>query len=262
MSRFEDIVRLIEYDYNKNVIIEPQSRLGFLKEIIAQSVKKHKPAVIVKAGLGNSGLAASIAEETDSLLVIVEPCLNVINKFREEYKEKSFFSGIKIINGNFDKFPVDYYSADMLICLDILDFVNSAAVIDEFRLALKFGGYFILGGLLLHDDDAEGVFDDLMRSIFPLHTDYYPENDLNTVMNLNEFSLLDSKIESVPLDLAMRHEYFCKLFGSEAGDFKKFIEEHIEEFSKLYKLKGATIKVPYFTGLFIRRKPDFNNTKI
>lgn len=254
MNRFEQFKALIEHDFERNVIIEPENRYEVLKESLFDVIKGYNPGVIIKAGLGSGRLAYEIAKEFDSYFVIVEPSFNVIQDFKNRYKDE-VLEKIHFINGDFTFFPIDYYAADLLISIDFFDFLETGKIIDEFRRILQFDAVLFLAAIVLHDDDIEGIYDDYMRVIFPLHNDYYLKDDLKTIMKLNEFKFIKGNLEYITGDLSLKIDYFKKLYN-DRGDPIKFIEEHKDSFDSLYKMNNGTISVPYFFGVFMRIKPD------
>jgi hypothetical protein len=98
------------------------------------------------------------------------------------------------------------------------------------------------------------VYDDFIRGIFPLHNDYYIKDDLKTFLNLKELSFIKGKVESFEYNIDQILDHLNNLYG--AGDFKssEFIEENRSVFTEIYGMKEGKILIPYFTGLFMRRK--------
>lgn len=246
----------IDYDINNNYIIEPDYRMGMVKERLFDIINSYNPRVIVKAGIGNGAILIEIASNFKSYIVVVDPSLKAINDFIKKNRDFDKLDNIKFINGNFHNFPVDYYSADLLICVDYLDFVDSSQSINEFRRATQFEGIFFYAGVVLNADDIEGIYDDFMRMIFPLHNDYYLPEDLKTFLELKEFRHVKSVLLEFESNLQFRIDYFRKIFGERPGAID-YINEHREEFIKILKMKdNYTFMEPYYIGAFMRKKPE------
>jgi SAM-dependent methyltransferase len=255
MDRLKDIVSFIEYDFNRNVIIEPEKRLPKLLESVLDVIKTYNPGVIVKAGLGSGRVLYNLAKNSDAYIVVVEPSLANMREFTNRHAGDAVIERIRFINGEFNSFPVDYNAADMIVCIDYLDFLESGKVVDEFTRALQFDGILFMACVVLEDDDLEGRYDDFMRSAFPLHNDYYLREDLKTFMDLNDLKFVKGTIDRHSTDLAAMVDYFAA-FRTDGGENPLLqIEAHREEYRELYKLDGNTISEPYYISVYTRVKP-------
>jgi hypothetical protein len=255
MSRLADIVNFIGHDYREGLIIEPEKRLEHIKNSLIDVMNTYHPGVIIKAGLGRGLLLYELVKNSTAYIVVVEPCLASIQEFMGLYRHDPAFEKIKFINGEFNDFPVDYYAGDMLVCVDYFDFLESGRVVDEFRRALHFDGIFFFAGVVLDDEDLEGVYDDFMKKAFPIHNDYYLKEDLKTFMDLNEFTFVKGGLQHYRTDLSEIAEYFRGIFPHSAENPLGQIEEKKNMFVDLYKLEGSVISEPYYIGVFARRKP-------
>ncbi len=255
MSRLADIVTFIAHDYRKGLIIEPEKRLEHVKNSLIDVVNTYHPGVIIKAGLGRGLLLNELVKNSDAYVVVVEPCLASILEFMSLYRHDPACEKIKFINGEFNDFPIDYYAGDMLVCVDYFDFLESGRVVDEFRRALQFDGIFFFGGVVLGDEDLEGVYDDFMKMALPIHNDFYLREDLKTFMDLNEFTFVKDSMEHYHADLLELAEYFSGIFPHSTENPLGLIEEKKNMFIELYKIEGHVISEPYYIGVFARRKP-------
>ena len=255
MNRLKQLQEFNIYESNNGFFYEPDFRHEFLKERIYDVLTTYKPEVVVKAGIGSGSLILDlISDHKETVLVVVEPSLKVIEKFKKDNSSNPDIKGIRFINGEFTRLPIDYYAADFIICVDNFDILESAPVVDEFRRALEFDGYLLFGGVVLSDDDLDGVYDDYMRMIFPLHNDYYLKDDLKTFLNLKDFSFIKGNMEFFDLNFADLTAHLKGLYDIPDDKADEFIETNIDAFKNLYKLEEKSIKLPYFTGLFLRRK--------
>ncbi len=255
MGRLNEIVSFIEYDFTKNMVIEPEKRIPKLREGMLDVIKTYNPGVIVKAGLGNGGILYDLAKNSSAYIVVVEPSLATIQEFIKRHGGDAVTERIHFINGEFNSFPIDYYAADMIICIDYLDFLESGKVVDEFTRALQFDGILFMGCVVLEDDDLEGLYDDFARSVFPLHNDYYLREDLKTFMDLNDLKFVKGTFDRYSTDLAALADYFAA-FRTGGENPLVQIEAHREEYTQLYKLDGNTISEPYYISVYTRVKPE------
>jgi len=256
MGRLQEIIGFIEYDHERGVVIEPEKRSAKLRDSVLDVIKTYNPGVIVKAGLGSGRLVHEIALNTGAYIVVVEPSTRVIRSFIDSHREDEAAARIRFIIGEFNQFPVDYYAADLLVCTDYLDFLESGIVVDEFRRATQFEGILILGGTVLNDDDIDGVYDDFMRGVSRLHNDYYLRDDLKTFMDLNDFSFIKGHVEQFPADLAAIAAYLAPFRPEGGPDPMLMVEENRERFAGLYRLQGTEITEPYYISVYMRRKLD------
>jgi len=255
MERLKQLQEWSIYEYGRRFFVEPESRHELVMNKLRDIIKTYNPKVIVKAGLGSGKIILDlISEKSGIYLVIVEPSMKIIEEFLKENSANEKVKDIAFINGDFMNFPVDYYAADLVISVDNLDVQETAPVIDEIKRILQFDTHFLFAGVVLDDDDIDGVYDDFIRMIFPLHNDYYLEDDLKTFLNLKEFSFIKGKNESFEYNIDEMISHITGLYGSPEEDPEKYIDENRDTFTELYKLQGRTMKIPYFTGLFMRRK--------
>lgn len=256
MDRRGELVSLIDYDSSENFLIEPPERDKLISDVCFSVISENSPAVIVKAGLGSGRLAIDIASRADSYFVIVEPSFEAVKKFKARYASDPALEKINFIIGDFYNFPVDYYCADFLICNDIFEFIETGKAVDEFRIALQFDGLFFISTPVLDDRDFDGCYDDLMKKVFPLHNDFYMEDDLKTFMDLNELVHVKSSVTRFERDISRMIGYFVKLYGTGASEAAKYLDENSSAFSGFYSSDGKKMSEPYFAGLFRRKNPD------
>lgn len=255
MERLRKLQELSIYEYNKRYFIEPETRHELVISKISDVIEMYKPKVVVKAGLGSGRIILDILGwKKDVILVVVEPSLRVIGQFISDNQGNPLLEDVRFINGDFRQFPVDYYAADLVISVDNLDVQETAPVIEEFKRALQFDAYLLFAGIVLDDEDLEGVFDDYVRLLSPLHNDFYLKDDLKTFLDLKEFSFIKGKLEQFEYSLDELASNMKELYGETSADPGAFLEENRAVFEELYELKDNTVKVPYFTGLFMRRK--------
>jgi len=245
--------QLLEYDAHSHTLIEPDERFEIITSRLYDCIQTYKPAVIVKIGLGNPRYVESIMQQTKALLVVVEPSLKLIHSFYAAHSNKDWMNRFYAIAGNFHDFPIDYYKADMLVCIDTLDMLDTGRAIDEFRRALQFEGVLFLSGFVLPNEDIEGIFDEITHAINPLHTDYYLEDDLKTFLSLNEFGVAKAHTEKITINLFSIARYL----DIALENVEKLIEENKEILSSLYYLQeDGTITLPYMISAFVRQKPS------
>ncbi len=254
MGRLSDIVSFIERDVKTGVVIEPEKRLPKLREGVLDVVRTYNPRTIIKAGIGRGDLLMEIARNSAAYIAVVEPSMPLIRSFIDAHAGDPALERIRFINGEFNELPVDYYSADLLVSVDYLEFLESGRVLDEFRRALQFDGILFIAGIVLEDEDIEGIYDDFMKAAFPLHNDYYLRDDLKTMLGLKEFTFIKGSIERFGTDLAALVQYFSSSFG-EPQEPPAILEERREDFTRLYGLEGTTIAEPYYISIFMREKP-------
>jgi SAM-dependent methyltransferase len=256
MGRLEDIIKFVEYDHDHRVIIEPEIRHSKIKDNLFDVLKTYSPETVVKAGLGNGQLLSEMAENFDSYFVVVEHSLSIIKAFIEKHRDSGILEKIQFINGDFIDFPVDYYAADLIICIDYFDFTESGRIVDEFRRALQFDAHLFLGSVVLNDDDIDGIYDEFMRSLFPLHNDYYIRDDLKTFLSLNEFDFVKGMDNTFDKNLEDLLSFMGGLYAGSGKGPGAMLEEDQEKYSELYNLREQVISEPYYIGLFTRIKPE------
>jgi ubiquinone/menaquinone biosynthesis C-methylase UbiE len=215
--------------------------------------------VVVKAGIGRGRIALELAERTGSLLV-VDPSVSRINEFIAAHSDDPRMKNIRFAAGHFSAFPVDYYAADLVVCVDYLDVIESGPVINEFRRSLQFDGHFFFAGTVLNDEDLEGVYDDLMRLMHPLHNDYYLGVDFRTVMELKEFTERHGAVDCFDRDLnALRagldsfYNGFADVDRTSIEEQNEFIEANRTVLEQLYALDGQGHCREYYMTAVYRR---------
>lgn len=260
MGRFLDMVGFIEREAVSPRYIEPAERQERLIENLADIIATYNPGVIVKAGIGSGPILLAVAAKTPGRLYVVEPSAARIEGFLADHRDNELLQRISFIQGDFAGFPIDYYKVDLLLCIDYLDFLDSARAIDEFRRAIQIDGILVVGMVVLHDDDLEGVYDDFMRALLPLHNDFYLQEDLKTVLDLNGFTFVKGAALKHAVSLEERMAQGIPPSVAGALTPGEILTGHAEEFERLYGFQGGRINEPYFLGVFRRRKPDQGST--
>ncbi len=258
MSRNKKLVEFLEFDQKKNYLIEPSARHASIRGKVLDIIKEYNPSVIIKAGVGSGVILYEIARECESYIVVIEPSLNLIREFREKHKGEDFLKRTHFINGFYEDLPVDYYKADMVICVDSLHIIDSSRCLDEFRRALQFEGILFLGTVVLNNEDIDGVYDELIHLLFPLHNDYYLEDDLKTFLELKDFRFVKGTLLNFPRELSADMVYFKEYTGTDpVGMVTDFMKERRDVLTSLYSLNDRdVVEERYFVGYFARKKPE------
>ena len=233
MSRVQAITEYINECSRKGMMVEARNRYDLVRSRLFDVIKTFNPSVIVKTGLGTGQLVYDIAANFSSTLVVVEPSQQLIRDFVGKDTNRDILAKIRLVNGSLTSMPVDYYACDLLVCVDYLEFIDSSSAIDEFRRVLDFEKHLFIATTVLSEDDLDGVFDDLMHIIFPLHNDYYVPGDLSTILELNEFRMLREKMDTCGENMNEFLGFFRELYPL-AEDPSSFIEQHSADLEKLY----------------------------
>lgn len=257
MSRFSEVARFIDFDRKNNIVIEPNIRVQSIQERLFDAIKTYNPAVIVKTGIGSGKILTALLESTTARIVAVEPSEKAIEEYLSHYAASDAKKRLDIVRGDMHSFPIDYYKADMVVSIDYLDLFDMGRSIDEFKRALNFDGIFFFAGTALSDDDIEGLYDDFMRTLCPLHTDFYLPEDFKTIMGLKDFTFVKSMVLSFERDLKAAFNYYGAFFGAEPRDAaREFLNDHRHNFESLYSLtKEEIIAEPYLIGIYMRNRP-------
>jgi ubiquinone/menaquinone biosynthesis C-methylase UbiE len=265
MNRLKQTQNFIDYDLKNNFYIEPKTRYNDIKERVLDVINLYNPKVLVKIGIGQGDLLLDIVNKYNLYCVVVEPSFSAIKDFLQKNDKNPDIEKIKFINGDLHDLPVDYYAADLLICIDYLDFFDSGKCINEFQRVLRFDGIFFIASVVLKSNDIEGVYDDFMKMIFPLHNDYYIAEDLTTFLELKEFKIIKNMNLKYKSNLSEKIDYFKKAgFDTAASEENAlsdstlaFIKAHKEDFSNYLEMKdNFEISEPYYIGLYTRTKPE------
>lgn len=256
MDRLKQLQQWSIYEFGTPYFIEPEYRHDMIMEKIYDVMDTFNPSIIVKAGLGSGRIILDLINNRKGItLAVVEPSRKIIDDFIARNSSNPKVKDIGFINGDFMNFPIDYYAADLIIAVDNLDVQESAPVVDEFKRALQFDAHLLFAGIVLDDEDIDGVYDDYMRIVSPLHNDYYLKDDLKTFMNLKEFSFVKGKVQHFDYNIDDINSHISRLYGSvDTASADSFISDNAEVLKEIYKLDGRKITLPYFTGVFKRRK--------
>ncbi|MBN2436435.1 MAG: class I SAM-dependent methyltransferase [Spirochaetes bacterium] len=259
MNYTEKISRYIELNLKENLTIEREICNKKQHDFVSKAVEIYRPESVLKAGLGNGQLLLKMAE-VGIKVTVVEPSIEVINNFVIKNKDNVLIDNIQFINGDLNSLPVDYYAFGMIVCMDYLDFQNTAAVFDEFKRAIDFEGVLVLGGIVLNNDDIDGIYDDLYHIIMPMHNDFYLPTDLNTVLGLKHFSFIQNEVFNIPVELES-YKSFAKKYGAEFSFSKynkadQFIEENRAQLAKMYEYDGNGAVEHYLLSLYKSEKPE------
>ncbi len=257
MSRFNEVVRFLDFDRKNNIVTEPSIRVQSVQERLFDAIKTYNPAVAVKIGIGSGKILSAMLENTSARVVAVEPSEKAIEEYLSRHATPESKKRLDIVRGDMHSFPIDYYKADMVVSIDYLDLFDMSRCIDEFKRALNFDGIFFFAGTALCDDDIEGLYDDFMRMLCPLHTDFYLAEDFKTIMGLKDFTFVKSMMLSFDRDLKAAFDYFGTFFGVEARNkAREFLNERRGDFETLYSLtKDDVITEPYLIGIYMRNRP-------
>ncbi|MFW6365505.1 MAG: class I SAM-dependent methyltransferase, partial [Spirochaetota bacterium] len=258
MNHLEKICEYIRESRRTGITIERSSHLDVARQFIMKQCRLFQPEVVVKAGLGAGSLVLDLADEAE-LVVVIEPDFEALADFIRQHGGDPKFDRIRVINGDLHDLPLDWYCTDMIVCVDYLDFHNVAAVLDEFKRIVDFEGYLVLATPVLHDDDIDGVYDELFRKIQPLHNDYYVPLDLRTVLGLKKFKELDSTVSEVQLDLddiVVLGKTVSSRTGTATDDsYMEYIEQNSEAFGEMYKRDGQLLYERYEASAYRSEKP-------
>lgn len=256
MTRIDEIKKFIKHEINKNILIESNQRYDYLKEKISEVIEIYKPSVIIKIGIGSGRLLNDIiTHNKNKYIVVVEPSIESAKNFLDKNASSKLLENVKIIIGEYNDFPVDYYKSDLLINVDYFDFIETTKALHEFKRAMEFESHIFLATFILHENDVDGIFDDLMKMIFPLHNDYYLENDLKTIMELNEFTFIKGDKVTFELNLTELIEFFKNDYDINLDEIDNYINQNKSILTSLYGYNNGLVKLPYYSGFFMKNKP-------
>lgn len=248
-----DVQRFLEYAFKKREYIESSARFSINKEHLLNAINTYHPEVIVKACVGGGSLLAEMAAASKGRIVVVDPSISIIRKFIKDYGQ---MKNLQFIAGDFSGFPIDYYAADMIVAIDNLSFIESSSAIDEFRRALRFDGILYIASPVLDEHDEEGILDDYMRMLFPLHNEFYMAAELKTVLGLNEFNCIKETIDNCTVSVPAHSEFFAGIYEDRKEECVRFIESQ-SIFDSRYGFNNGEFIMPHYTGIFMRIKPDY-----
>jgi len=74
-------------------------------------------------------------------------------------------------------------------------------------------------------------------------------------MNLKDFSFVKGRIEHFDYNIDEIKNHFSAYYGEiDSQGAEDYLNSNSGVLSEIYKLNGRSITLPYFTGLFTRRK--------
>lgn len=237
MTRFENITKFIDQSVKNDKIIEPNYRKN-LNDEISDVINIHNPGIVVKIGIGGGDYLLKISEKA-KYTAAIEPSSFLIERFVSANQDKINFKKINIINSSIEALPLNYYCADLFVCLDYFDFLDVGALLDEFSRCIQFEGLLLLGTVVLDNEDTEGVYDELSRTINPIHNDFYLSDDLITMMGVKKFTLVKKTIHGYKRNLKediLFYENYSKSIGVDSSKKSDlFLSENLDVMKKLYE---------------------------
>lgn len=261
MNRYHDVVDFINFDSGRRLFIEPDFRHEPVRDRLFELLDAYKPGVVVKAGLGSGKLVRDIVERNQKLTVVVEPSAFMIDEFIKNNPALAASDRLRIIRADFHEFPVDYYAANLLVCVDYLDLFDASRALDEFKISIQFEGMLFYAGVVLNERDIDGVYDDFTRGMLSLHNDYYLEGDLKTFLDLKGFSCIKGETVAFDRDLGELMGAAREYGDENGGEAAALLAGRRREFEQMYGLNAdGVIQEPYFIGTFMKRKPDLSET--
>lgn len=257
MDRLQQIKAYSIERFNADGAPGAEAETARLFDQIHEVMATYNPETICMAGITRGDLILRVTEETDAMVVVVEHSLKVIEDFRKKYEGDPRLEKIYFVQGDFNNFPIDYYATNLLLSIDNINYLESALVIDEFRRSLDFDGILFIATCLTCDEDTEGLLDEVIRTGFPLHNEYYMEDELKTVMDLNEFKFVKGYEGTVNFDITERASFFNRAFGTDAATVIEALKKNSDVLSSCYGLQGEVLTVPCYSGIFMRIKPEY-----
>lgn len=257
-NRAFDVQKFTEHCFREKKYIEPELRASRNKEQLLDVIGTYSPELIVKIGLGCGALLLDLAKESKGTIAVVEPSLANIREYVRDFGEKK---SVRFITGDLNVLPVDYYMADMVISIDNISFIESGPAIDEFRRIMQFDAILYISTPILSERDEEGLLDDYIRMIFPLHNEYYMADELKTVLEHNEFGFIKGDFYTYRESLSELSDFFCSLYGDKRDDCQKFLGETKDIFETCYDYKDGEYSLSCYSGVFRRLKPDYAYAK-
>lgn len=262
MNQLERIADYINLNVSQNISIDRKELASDLIEFLKESLKIASHSEILVAGLGNGVLVKELAAKSE-LVIVVEQSFELLKHFADKENKLVQSGRVRLINGDLSSLPIDYYSLPMIVCVDYLDFQNVAQVLDEFKRVIDFEGILLFGGIVLHSEDIEGVYDELYRKIMPMHNDFYLPDDFMTVMKLKQFNQVEQKVVYDTVQLERLASFGRD--NSAAFDFSFdesylfYVDENRALFESLYAYNGTTVNEPYLLGIYRSLKPEKEN---
>jgi len=240
MHRLNQLQEFVTNEYKNVALVESPDRIESINTMIKEIITAYNPSVIVKMGLGNGEIAQFILNEMDGVLVVIDPSIESLKDFNS--KSDSSKNTLYCVAGTLDANPIDYYVSNLTISIDNLNFIDSALAIDEMRRNIDFESILMVATPVLSDKDEDAFFDIVLKEMEPLHNEYYMKNEINTVLKLNEFKIINEKQINTVINV-------------KDIDITAALKENEADFKEIYEYKEDSITIPYHQGYYMRLKP-------
>lgn len=247
--------RAVDYDRQKNKTWK--SSQGFGSEVsdeLLMALEEYRGKLVLEVGVGTGRNASTLLERVKPQLVGLDLTREMLRLAK--MKMRSHKDSFDLILADAEHMPLMEGVFDALVCMSTMHYFSShELMLNKLRNTLKERGTFVYGDLAIHEEDDEGFFERLERTLSKTHTGYLKPSTAKQLMEKLGFRVLKTKTVAYRKSYGAQLEDKGRYFGVLSETFKEFIDQAPAQAKQQYKLSDTEMTF-FYTVTIAKRKME------
>gem|GEM_PF-731519 len=232
-------IRAVDYDRQKNRTWK--SSQGFGSEVsdeLLMALEEYRGKRVLEVGVGTGRNASTLLERVKPQLVGLDLTREMLRLAK--MKMCSHKDSFDLILADAEHMPFIEGVFDALVCMSTMHYFSSQELmLNKLRNTLKKRGTFVYGDLTIPEEDDEGFFERLERTLSKAHTGYLEPSTAKQLMEKLGFLVLKTKTVAYRKSYGALFEDKGRYFGVLPETFKKFVDQAPTHAKQKYELSDT-----------------------
>jgi ubiquinone/menaquinone biosynthesis C-methylase UbiE len=182
-------IRAKDYDQQKSRTWKSEN--GFGVEVFNEVLRgftDFENKLLLDVGVGSGRNAKPLLEKIKPRLVGLDLTREMLRTARTKLSAHKQHCDLILADAEHLPFAGDTF--DTILCMSTMHyFANQEKTLEDYRRLLKKGGTFMYGDLSPHEEDNQGFFEMLERTVSKAHTRYYKASEMKKLLETQGFQV-------------------------------------------------------------------------
>jgi ubiquinone/menaquinone biosynthesis C-methylase UbiE len=238
-------IRARNYDQQKSRTWKSEKGFGLdVFDEVLNAFASFENKLLLEVGVGSGRNAKPLLEKTRLRLVgldLTKEMLNIARSKLAAYKQHS-----DLVLGDAEHLPFVAQAFDAILCMSTMHyFTDQEQILEDFAELLKKGGLFVYGDLSPHEEDNQGFFEMLERTVSKAHARYYKTSEMKKLLETREFNVSRMKTVAYRKSYDSLIEDKGKYFGIRPEALHRYVHTASKEAKEQYVLTDTELTLFY-----------------
>lgn len=245
-------IRARDYDRQKSRTWKSEN--GFAVEVfneVLNAFTGFENKLLLEVGVGSGRNAKPLLEKTRLRLVGLDLTREMLKTARNKLLAHRRHFDLILADAEHLPFAADAF--DAILCMSTMHyFADQGKTLSDIGQLLKKGGLFVYGDLSPHEEDNQGFFDMLERTVSKAHARYYKASEMKRLLETHGFQVYRTKTIAYGKSYDALIEDKGKYFAVRPEALRRCVQLASEEAKQQYALTDTELTQFYTVITSIR----------